>query len=63
MGKRWIQEATKSIKERGTGGVCTGSKFGSSSCPPGSRRYALAQTFRKMARRRKKRNRARRRAL
>lgn len=27
---------------------CTGSKFGSSSCPKGSRRYNLAKTFRKM---------------
>ena len=46
----WIQKVTKSIKRRGTEGVCTGSKFGSSSCPPGSRRYNLAKTFRKMAR-------------
>lgn len=46
----WIQKATASIKRRGTEGVCTGSKFGSSSCPPGSRRYNLAKTFRKMAR-------------
>lgn len=46
----WIQKATASIKRRGTEGVCTGSKFGSSSCPPGSRRYNLAKTFKKMAR-------------
>jgi len=45
----WIQKATASIKRRGTEGVCTGSKFGSSSCPPGSRRYNLAKTFKKMA--------------
>jgi len=45
----WIQKATKSIKRRGTEGVCTGSKFGSSSCPPGSRRYNLAKTFKAMA--------------
>lgn len=49
----WIQKATASIKRRGTEGVCTGSKFGSSSCPPGSRRYNLAKTFRAMAKRRK----------
>jgi hypothetical protein len=49
----WIQKATASIKRRGTEGVCTGSKFGSSSCPPGSRRYNLAKTFRKMARSKK----------
>ena len=48
----WIQKATKSIEERGTKGVCSGSKFGSSSCPPGSKRYNLAKTFRKMARNR-----------
>ena len=45
----WIQEATDSIKKRGTEGVCTGDKFGSSSCPPGSKRYNLAKTFRAMA--------------
>jgi len=54
MGKKWIQEATASIKKRGTKGVCTGKKFGSKSCPPGSRRYALAKTFKKMANKRKK---------
>jgi hypothetical protein len=52
-GGKWIQKATASIKRRGTEGVCTGSKFGSSSCPPGSKRYNLAKTFRKMARSRK----------
>lgn len=51
-GGKWIQKATKSIKERGTEGVCTGEKFGSESCPPGSKRYNLAKTFRKMARNR-----------
>jgi len=45
----WIQEATASIKRRGTEGVCTGDKFGSESCPPGSKRYNLAKTFKKMA--------------
>ena len=49
-GGNWIQKATKSIKARGTEGVCTGSKFGGPSCPPGSRRYNLAKTFKKMAR-------------
>lgn len=51
---KWIQKATASIKRRGTEGVCTGSKFGSSSCPPGSKRYNLAKTFKKMAKARKK---------
>lgn len=48
----WIQSATASIKRRGTKGVCTGSKFGGPSCRPGTRRYALAKTFKKMARNR-----------
>ena len=49
---RWIQEATASIKLRGTKGVCTVKKFGSKTCPPGSKRYNLAKTFKKMARKR-----------
>ena len=48
-GEQWIQKATASIKRRGTEGVCTGAKFGSKSCPPGSKRYNLAKTFKKMA--------------
>jgi hypothetical protein len=47
--KKWIQSATASIKKRGTEGVCTGSKFGSSSCPAGSKRYNLAKTFKSMS--------------
>ena len=50
----WIQDAEADIERRGTEGVCTGDKFGSESCPPGSKRYNLAKTFRKMARKRKK---------
>jgi hypothetical protein len=46
---KWIQKATESIKRRGTEGVCTGSNFGGPSCPPGSKRYNLAKTFKKMA--------------
>ena len=49
----WIQKVDASIKRRGTKGVCTGKKFGSKSCPPGSKRYNLAKTFRKMAKKRK----------
>jgi hypothetical protein len=48
----WIQDATKSIKDRGTEGVCTGSKFGGPTCPSGSKRYNLAKTFRSMAKNR-----------
>jgi hypothetical protein len=48
----WIQDVTKSIKRRGTEGVCTGKNFGGPSCPEGSKRYNLAKTFRKMAKNR-----------
>jgi hypothetical protein len=48
MKKDWIQSVTKDIKARGTEGVCTGDKFGGSTCPPGSKRYNLAKTFKKM---------------
>ena len=51
--KKWIQKATASIKKRGTAGVCTGDKFGGSGCPPGSKRYNLAKTFKKIASKRK----------
>lgn len=53
---KWIQDAEKDIEKRGTEGVCTGDKFGSDSCPPGSKRYNLAKTFRKMAKDRKKKD-------
>jgi hypothetical protein len=52
--KDWIQKVSKSIEKKGTEGVCTGDKFGSESCPPGSKRYNLAKTFRAMAKKRKK---------
>jgi len=45
----WIQKATASIKRRGTEGVCSGSNFGGPGCPPGSKRYNLAKTFKAMA--------------
>ena len=41
----WIQEATKNMRKDKP---CTGKKFGSETCPPGSKRYNLAKTFRKM---------------
>tara|TARA_R100001594_G_scaffold83909_1_gene118459 strand:+ start:353 stop:601 length:249 start_codon:yes stop_codon:yes gene_type:complete len=50
----WIQDVEKDIEKRGTEGVCTGDKFGSDECPPGSKRYNLAKTFRKMAKKKKK---------
>lgn len=48
MAKKWIQAAFRKAKEKGTTGRCTGSKFGSSSCPPGSKAYNMAKTLRKM---------------
>lgn len=48
----WIGKVRASIKRRGTEGVCTGPKFGGPSCPPGSKRYNLAKTFKKMAKKR-----------
>ena len=47
--KNWMGKVTKSIKKRGTKGVCTGSKFGGPTCPPGSKRYGLAKVFRAQA--------------
>ena len=47
--KKWIQKAFKGIKKRGTEGVCSGDKFGGPSCPPGSKRYNMAKTLRKMS--------------
>ena len=45
-GGKWIQKA---VSEMRTDKPCTGAKFGSSSCPSGSKRYNLAKTFRAMA--------------
>ena len=47
---KWIQEATKTMRKDKP---CTGKKFGSKTCPPGSKRYNLAKTFKKMGRERK----------
>jgi hypothetical protein len=49
-GEDWIEGAEENIKHRGTEGVCTGKKFGGPTCRPGTKRYNLAKTFRKMAR-------------
>ena len=51
MAKRWIQKATASIKRRGTAGKCT--PITKPGCT--GRAKALAKTFKKIARRRKKR--------
>ena len=49
---KWIQKAFKKIKAKGTEGVCTGSKFGGPTCRPGTKRYNMAKTLRKMAKKR-----------
>jgi len=51
---KWIQGAEKDIEKRGTEGVCTGDKFGGPTCKPGTKRYNLAKTFRKMGKNKKK---------
>ena len=48
---KWIQKATKNMRKDKP---CTGKKFGSKTCPPGSKRYNLAKTFKKMGKDRKK---------
>ena len=40
-----IQSATKNMRKDKP---CTGKKFGSKTCPPGTKRYNLAKTFRAM---------------
>jgi len=49
--KNWIQKATKTMRKDKP---CTGKKFGSSTCPAGSKRYNLALTFKKIAKSNKK---------
>ena len=44
--KNWIQAAVKGMRKDKP---CTGKKFGGPTCPEGSKRYVLAQNFRKMA--------------
>lgn len=48
--KNWIQGAVKGMRKDKP---CTGSKFGSKSCPAGSPRYNLAKVFKGIARKRK----------
>lgn len=48
--KKWIQKAVKTMRKDKP---CTGSKFGGPTCPAGSKRYALAKTFKSIAKKRK----------
>jgi len=52
--EKWIQKAFRSVKKRGTSGKCTGSKFGSKSCPSGSKAYNMAKNMRKISKNKKK---------
>jgi len=54
MAGGWISDAFKSVNRRGTAGVCSGSKFGGPSCPPGSPRYNMAKNLRAMGAKRLK---------
>jgi len=47
---KWIQKAFKKIDASGTKGKCTGKKYGSESCPPGSKAYNMAKNLRKINR-------------
>jgi hypothetical protein len=47
---KWIQKAFKKIKSEGKEGKCTGKKYGSESCPPGSKAYNMAKNLRKINR-------------
>jgi hypothetical protein len=51
---KWIQGAEKDIEKRGTEGVCSNGKLGGPTCKPGSKRYVLAKTFKKIAKKKKK---------
>ena len=47
--KKWIQKAFAKAKKKGTTGKCTKGKFGSKTCPAGSKAYNMAKNLRKMA--------------
>ena len=49
----WIQKAFARAKRKGTTGRCSGKKYGSKSCPPGSKAYNVAKTLKKMRKRKK----------
>ena len=47
---KWIQKAFKKIDASGTKGKCTGKKYGSETCPEGSKAYNMAKNLRKINR-------------
>lgn len=50
--KKWIQSAFEDIPKSHRG-KCTGKKYGSSTCPPGSKQYNMAKNLRKIAKSKK----------
>ena len=48
----WIKKVRQRIKRRGTEGVCACEKMGGPTCLPGTKRYNLAKTLKKMAKKR-----------
>ena len=49
MAEKFIQSVFEKAKKKGTAGDCTGSKFGSPSCPEGSKKYNFAKLIRRIA--------------
>lgn len=49
MAQKFIQSVFANAKKKGTLGDCTGSNYGSSSCPPGSKKYNFAKLMRRLA--------------
>jgi len=47
---KWIQKAFSKIEGTKREGKCTGKKYGSKSCPPGSKAYNMAKNLRSMNR-------------
>ena len=41
---KWIQKAFSKIEGTKREGKCTGKKYGSKSCPPGSKAYNMAKS-------------------
>jgi hypothetical protein len=50
----WIQKAFGQAEKKGTTGMCSGDKFGGPTCKPGTKRYNMAKTLKKMRKKKKK---------
>jgi len=51
---KWIGKMFKNAEKKGTEGRCSGDKFGSESCPEGSKEYAAARTLKTIAKEKSK---------